>query len=88
MIKKARRYFNTSGPNLPDEHYTLKREKLIEKGKKQLAYYSKSIDVKEGVYLVFVPNTVTLPGIKEQVETIDNTEIRTYIVLYDEEKDF
>jgi predicted AAA+ superfamily ATPase len=29
---KAKRYFNTSGPNLPDEHYTLQREKLIEKG--------------------------------------------------------
>ncbi len=32
MIKKAKRYFNTSGPNIPAEHYTLKREKLIEKG--------------------------------------------------------
>ncbi|MCU0289491.1 MAG: hypothetical protein MUF15_24230, partial [Acidobacteria bacterium] len=32
MIKKAKRYFNTSGPNFPQEHYTLKREKLIEKG--------------------------------------------------------
>jgi hypothetical protein len=32
VIKKARYYFNTSGPNRPLEHYTLKREKLIEKG--------------------------------------------------------
>jgi predicted AAA+ superfamily ATPase len=32
MIKKAKRYFNTSGPNIPDEHYTLTRGKLIQKG--------------------------------------------------------
>ena len=37
MIKKARRYFNTSGPNLPDEHYTLKREKLIVKREGEIA---------------------------------------------------
>ncbi|MCK4762037.1 MAG: ATP-binding protein, partial [Candidatus Aminicenantes bacterium] len=32
MIKKAKRYFNTSGPNIPGRHYTLKREHLIKKG--------------------------------------------------------
>ncbi|MCK4760615.1 MAG: ATP-binding protein, partial [Candidatus Aminicenantes bacterium] len=32
MIKKAKRYFNTSGPNRPEKHYTLKREHLINKG--------------------------------------------------------
>ncbi|MCK4766355.1 MAG: ATP-binding protein [Candidatus Aminicenantes bacterium] len=32
MIKKAKRYFNTSGPNILTEHYTLKRENLIAKG--------------------------------------------------------
>jgi len=61
---KAKRYFNTSGPNIPDEHYTLKREKLIEKG----------LDlVKRKRYF-----TIWAPGIM----------VRTYIVLYDEEKDF
>ncbi|MCP4149200.1 MAG: ATP-binding protein [bacterium] len=60
----------------------------FEKGKKQLAYYSDSIGIKEGIYLVFVPNTVTLPTIKDKVETISGIEIRTYIVSYDEEKDF
>jgi hypothetical protein len=44
--------------------------------------------LKEGIYLVFVPNTVTLPVIQEQEETINGIRIRTYIVLYDEEKDF
>jgi len=27
-----KKYFNTSGPNIPAEHYTLKRESLLEKG--------------------------------------------------------
>lgn len=58
------------------------------RGKKQLAYYAKSIGINEGIYLVFVPNTVTLPGIKEGEESIDRIKIRTYVVLYDEEKDF
>ena len=40
------------------------------------------------LYLVFVPNTVNLPGIREQEETVSGILIRTYIVLYDEEKDF
>lgn len=60
----------------------------FEKGKKQLAAYCRSVGVNEGVYLVFVPNTVTLPAAKEAVETVENIEIRTYIVIYDEEKDF
>ncbi len=60
----------------------------FEKGKEQLAYYSKAMGLKEGVYLVFVPNTVKLANIKEQVETISGITIKTYIVQYDEEKDF
>ena len=28
-----KRYFNTSGPNIPEEHYTLMREDLIKIGK-------------------------------------------------------
>jgi len=32
MIKKAKRYFNSSGPNIPHEHYTLAREELIRRG--------------------------------------------------------
>jgi hypothetical protein len=60
----------------------------FKKGKEQLAYYSKTMGLKEGVYLVFVPNTVTLSTVQEQVETIGGITIRTYIVPYDEEKDF
>ena len=60
----------------------------FEKGKEQLAYYSKTMGLKEAVYLVFVPNTVKLAKIKEQEETISGIAIKTYIVQYDEEKDF
>ncbi|MCB0848118.1 MAG: ATP-binding protein, partial [Bacteroidetes bacterium] len=35
-MKKAKRYFNTSGPNIPEEHYTLMRPDLIAKGKEMV----------------------------------------------------
>ncbi|MCK4765452.1 MAG: hypothetical protein KAW12_24835, partial [Candidatus Aminicenantes bacterium] len=60
----------------------------FEKGKKQLAYYARSLKLKEAIYLVFVPNTVKLAGVKEQRETVEGILIETYIVFYDEEKDF
>jgi hypothetical protein len=58
------------------------------KGKEQLAYYCNSEGILKGIYLVFVPNTITLPEIKESTEKIQGVEIKSYIVLYDEEKDF
>lgn len=39
MIKKAKRYFNTSGPNIPDEHYTLGRDGLIQQGIEEVMLY-------------------------------------------------
>ena len=60
----------------------------FEKGKKQLAYYANGISVNNAVYLVFVPNTVTLPDIKEEEKEINGVLINTYIIRYDEEKDF
>jgi hypothetical protein len=60
----------------------------FEKGKEQLAYYANTLGLKESIYLVFVPNTVDLPAIREGRETRAGVLIRTYIVQYDEEKDF
>lgn len=60
----------------------------FERGKAQLAYYCKSLRIPGGIYLVFVPDTVKLPLIKEDVSTIAAVEIKTFIVYYDEEKDF
>jgi type II secretory pathway predicted ATPase ExeA len=57
-------------------------------GKKQLAYYINSLGLKEGVYLVFVKNTVTNPKIIESVEFFDDVKISTYLVRYDLETDF
>lgn len=58
------------------------------KGKEQLAYYAKTLGLNEAVYLVFVPNTVKLDAVREHKETIAGLIISTYIVLYDEKKDF
>jgi len=57
-------------------------------GKKQLAYYCKSLGLTSGVYLVFCPtNKVNYPEtVKEGTENIENIEISTYLVSYDETK--
>ena len=60
----------------------------FEKGKPQLAYYIKNLGLTEGVYLVFVKNTVTNSDVFEAVEEIQGVTITTYIVRYDLEKDF
>jgi hypothetical protein len=142
------RYFNTSGPNISANHYTLPREALVQAGikkvendryftiwaprqtgkstyfrllaqaliaqnyivlhvnvegkidsteaylckfkdgKAQLAYYIKSLGLQEGIYLVFVKNTVTNPKIIESVEFFEGIKISTYLVRYDMETDF
>jgi hypothetical protein len=60
----------------------------FEKGKAQLAYYCNSENILQGIHLVFVPNSVDLPEIRGNIEIINNIEIKTYIIFYDEEKDF
>jgi hypothetical protein len=57
-------------------------------GKAQLAYYIKSLGLQEGIYLVFVKNTVTNPKIIESVEFFEGVKISTYLVRYDMETDF
>ncbi|MBN2892085.1 MAG: hypothetical protein JXL97_09475, partial [Bacteroidales bacterium] len=61
--------------------------KQFENGKKQLAYYCKSIGLNKGIYLVFCPTGIKFPeSVKEQTENINNTEITTYLVEYDDDK--
>ncbi len=83
--------------NIKDREYILEfkifRDLVrFRRGKKQIAYYCKSMGVQEGIYLVFVPNIALSAGnkkyIKESLDDIDGVAVRTYIVLYDEEKDF
>ena len=57
-------------------------------GKTQLAYYIKSLDLKTGIYLVFVRSTITNPKIVENVELIEGIEIKTHLVRYDLKTDF
>ena len=56
-------------------------------GKKQLAYYCKSLGLNKGVYLVFCPEGIKYPDtVKEDNEIIEGVTIITYLVFYDEEK--
>ncbi|MGA1825419.1 MAG: ATP-binding protein [bacterium] len=69
--------------------FKIYRDKTIfEKGKKQLAYYCRSVSITEGIYLVFVPKCYQNLGLEETEETIDDVFIKSYLVYYDEEKDF
>jgi len=59
----------------------------FEKGKKQLAYYCKSLGLNKGIYLVFCPNDITYPKpVIEQSETIENIEIDTFLIEFDQSK--
>jgi len=63
--------------------------KQFAKGKGQVAYYCKSLGIKTGIYLVFVPNDIVLSKpVLDNKEIINDVEIITYIISYDEEKDF
>ena len=56
-------------------------------GKKQLAYYCKSLGLNEGIYLVFLRKGKKYPSeVAEREEAIDNVGITTYLVEYDEGK--
>jgi len=56
-------------------------------GKKQLAYYCKSLGLKQGIYLVFCPKEVNYAEtVKEQIETINNVQISSYLIEFDETK--
>ena len=61
--------------------------KQFSEGKKQLAYYCNSLDLKTGIYLVFCPINKRYPkNVKEQTEMIDNINITTYLIEYDDTK--
>ena len=60
----------------------------IQKGLKQLAYYCNSLNIPEGIYLVFASNQLPIYGIEEGMVEMEGVNIRIYLVPYDEEKDF
>lgn len=60
----------------------------FKKGKKQLSYYCRRAGLKEGHYIVYVDNRTRPEFVSEQPETIDGITIYSYLIWYDEEKDF
>jgi hypothetical protein len=61
----------------------------FENGKKQLAYYAVSLGLNEAVYLVFTPSHLNYPApVVEQEEVLNGITIHTFLIEYDEEKDF
>ena len=59
-----------------------------QQGLKQLAYYCNSLNVSEGIYLIFTSNALKVKGISEGSQEIEGVRIRIYMVPYDEKKDF
>ncbi|MBI4647870.1 MAG: ATP-binding protein [Bacteroidia bacterium] len=80
--------------NIHNREYLFETKKYyspgqFETGKNQLAYYCISIGKKEAYYLVFMPNNIKYPEkIKEFSEKINGILIQTFLIEYDEEKDF
>lgn len=61
--------------------------KKFKNGKQQLAYYCKSLGLKKGIYIVFSPDDIKYPKtVKEQTENINDIEITTYLIKYDDKK--
>ena len=98
MYKKTKRFFNTSGPCFPHQNYTLMRNSLLAKGidlveierKKQVAYYAKTRSLLEAYYVVFVAKTHEQKKslIQEKEERLKGINVKTFIIWYDENKDF
>ncbi|MCP5498081.1 MAG: ATP-binding protein [Leptospiraceae bacterium] len=79
--------------NVKGHEYLIEAKKYyspshFQKGKIQLSYYCQRACIKEGIYLIFVDNTVNVEFVKESEETINEIKIKTYLIWYDEEKEF
>lgn len=67
-------------------------QKTFETGKKQLAYYADSLNLKKAVYLVFISKRARIPeNVKKQTEAVfvnenKQIEISTYLIEYDKTK--
>ena len=80
---------NVSNQELLIETKIYRYPKQFEKGQKQVGYYAKPLGLKEAVYLVFIPNNIKYPKIaKEGIATFFEIKVHTFLVPYDEVKDF
>jgi hypothetical protein len=60
----------------------------FKKGKSQLTWYAKNLNLTTAIYLVVVESEVKNPHVKEITEMIDGIEIKTHLIAYNLEKDF
>ncbi len=61
--------------------------KRFETGKEQLAYYAKSLNLDKAIYLVYIVNRARRgETVKEQTEVINDIEITTFLIEYDDTK--
>lgn len=83
------RRFNTSGPNYPEEHYTIFRKDAIEQGR-TLVY-------RKSYFTVWAPRQtgkstwlrqLAVELEKEGTFHFNGVEVHTFLVIYDEVKDF
>ena len=65
---------NINGKETVIEFKIYRDQARLEEGKKQVAYYSKSLSIDECIYLVFVPAVYKKLGMKDEVLEIDGTE--------------
>ncbi len=78
--------------NIDNQEYLIETKiysgvKRFETGKEQLAYYAKSLSLNKAVYLVYVLNRARITeAVREQVETINDVEITTFLIEYDDTK--
>ena len=86
-LGKSDMIINFNGKEFLIETKVYYSQSKFENGKKQLAYYCNSLGLKTAIYLVFCPAGIRFPeNVKEQTELIDNVELSTYLIQYDEKK--
>ena len=86
-LGKSDMVINVRGQEVLIETKIYSSPQKFENGKRQLAYYARSLSLDKGVYLVYCPNDIRYPDIvKEDTVTIEGVEVSTFLVEYDETK--
>jgi len=86
-LGKSNMVINFKGQEYLIETKVYYAPKQFDEGKKQLAYYCNSLGLKKGIYLVFTPTNQKYPkNVKEQTENINEVNISTYLIEYDDTK--
>ena len=79
---------NVKGEEFLIETKIFYHELAFQNGKKQLAYYCNHLNLKRGVYLVFIPEhllEIHKENISEGMVVKEDVEVHTYLVTYEDE---